>query len=190
MTHNIWIINRVEVNAPVFMNLQPDFSCSDTFNGTYDNKCYSNCTGKWLTVSPVPSYGALIARINSFSLFKIVFQSMFLKNRPLANQSSPNISSFVKKTILGRDNFDRIISIMTHNLWVIKIKFYVIIPQRSTYNSCWSFWNWYRQYCWWIFWRSIWKNQLDVYCFRLVFSNDYASQLLAQLPASSINWKL
>ena len=150
-----------------------------------------------MTISAIPTAQVSIAGFNwkLFSVFKIVFQSMFFKNRPLANLSSPNISSFVKKTILGRDNFDR----SSNKPWLILYESYsmthkdcifiqgtisgylayVIIPQRSTYNSCWSFWNWHRQYCWWIFWRSIWKNQLDVHCFRLVFWINYASQLLA-----------
>jgi len=38
------LLDGLTLNAPVFMSLQPDFSCSDTFNGTYDNECYSNCT--------------------------------------------------------------------------------------------------------------------------------------------------
>ena len=60
------------------MNLKPDFSCSDTFNGTYDNECHSNCTGLTYFWDP----GATMAK-KSY----VFIQNIFLKNPHSANQS-------------------------------------------------------------------------------------------------------
>ena len=58
---------------------------------------------------------------------------MYFKNRLSANLSSPNISSFVKKTILGRDNSDRSWNdvCMTHTLRVTKIRFVCDYPLKG-----------------------------------------------------------
>ena len=76
---------------------------------------------------------------NHYQGLKSLFQIMYFKNRLSANLSSPNISSFVKKTILGRDKSDwnkpRVIVndpyCMSHTLRVIKVLFLCDYPLKG-----------------------------------------------------------
>ena len=72
------------------MNLQPDFSCSDTFNGTYDNKCYANCTGKYPT-----------GQLKPLSGFKIFFSEYLFQESTFSESIVTKYQLVCKKDHLG-----------------------------------------------------------------------------------------